>query len=129
VTATKGFSLLEVLVAVFVFGLAVLAYTALQVSSLRGVRQGQELQSTLRGMENFLERVRTRPGDLSSLCTEEVQIGGVRGRCSYTLCVLSPGGEVVCGSSSATLYGFSATLYRVRLEAGNRVLEALVYAP
>jgi len=124
VTATKGFSLLEVLVAVFIFGLAVLAFTALQASSLRGGRQGQELQSTLRGMENFLEQVRARPGDLPSLCAGEVQMGRVRGRCSYTPCALSPGGGVVCGGGSS-----SATLYRVRLEAGNRVLETLVYAP
>jgi len=124
VTATKGFSLVEVLVAVFLFGLAVLAYTALQASSLRGVGQGQELQSTLRGMENFLERVRTRPGDLPSLCAGEVQIGRVRGRCSYTPCALSPGGGVVCDDSYS-----SATLYKVRLEAGNRTLETLVYAP
>ncbi|MFZ8812415.1 MAG: type IV pilus modification PilV family protein [Thermus aquaticus] len=123
-TATKGFSLLEVLLAVFVFGLAVLAFTALQASSLRGVRQGQELQSTLRGMENFLEQVRARPGDLPSLCAGEVQMGRVRGRCSYTPCALSPGGGVVCGGGSS-----SATLYRVRLEAGNRVLETLVCAP
>jgi type II secretory pathway pseudopilin PulG len=116
--------LVEVLVAVFIFGLAVLAYTALQASSLRGVRQGQELQSTLRGMENFLERVRTRPGDLPSLCTGEVQIGRVRGRCSYTPCALSPGGGVECDDSHSL-----ATLYKVRLEAGNRVLETLVYAP
>jgi Tfp pilus assembly protein PilV len=115
---------MEVLVAVFIFGLAVLAFTALQASSLRAGRQGQELQSTLRGMENFLERVRTRPGDLSSLCTGEVQIGSVQGECSYTPCALSPGGGVVCGGSSS-----SATLYKVRLEAGNRVLETLVYAP
>jgi prepilin-type N-terminal cleavage/methylation domain-containing protein len=124
VTATKGFSLVEVLVAVFIFGLAVLAYTALQASSLRGVGQGQELQSTLRGMENFLERVRTRPGDLSSLCTGEVQMGRVQGKCSYTPCALSPGGGVVCDDSYS-----STTLYKVRLEAGNRVLETLVYAP
>ncbi len=123
-TATKGFGLLEVLVAVFIFGLAVLAFTALQASGLRTVRQGQELQSTLRGMENFLEQVRTRPGDISSLCAGEVQIGGVRGRCSYTPCALSPGGGVACGGDSS-----SATLYKVRLEAGNRVLETLVYAP
>ena len=122
-TATKGFSLLEVLVAVFIFGLAVLAFTALQASSLRGGRQGQELQSTLRSMENFLERVRTRPGDLSSLCTGEVQIGRVRGKCSYTPCALSPG-EVVCDDSYSL-----AVLYKVRLEARNRVLETLVYAP
>jgi prepilin-type N-terminal cleavage/methylation domain-containing protein len=124
VTATKGFSLMEVLVAVLIFGLAVLAFTALQASSLRAGRQGQELQSTLRGMENFLERVRTRPGDLPSLCGGEVQIGRVRGRCSYTPCALSPGGEVTCEDSSS-----SATLYKVRLEAGNRVLETLVYVP
>jgi prepilin-type N-terminal cleavage/methylation domain len=124
VTATKGFSLVEVLVAVLIFGLAVLAYTALQVSSLRGGRQGQELQSTLRSMENFLERVRTRPGDLPSLCTGEVQMGRVRGKCSYTPCALSPGGGVVCGGNSSL-----APLYKVRLEAGNRVLETLVYAP
>ena len=122
-TATKGFSLMEVLVAVFIFGLAVLAYTALQASSLRVGRQGQELQSTLRGMENFLERVRARPGDLSSLCVGQVQIGRVQGECSYTPCVLSSG-QVVCDDSHS-----SATLYRVRLEAGNRVLETLVYAP
>jgi Tfp pilus assembly protein PilV len=114
---------MEVLVAVFIFGLAVLAFTALQASSLRGGRQGQELQFTLRGMENFLERVRTRPGDLSSLCTGEVQIGSVQGECSYTPCVLSPEG-VVCDDSYS-----STTLYKVRLEAGNRVLETLVYAP
>jgi prepilin-type N-terminal cleavage/methylation domain-containing protein len=123
VTATKGFSLMEVLVAVFIFGLAVLAFTALQASSLRGGRQGQELQSTLKGMENFLERVRTRPGDLSSLCAGEVQFGSVQGECSYTPCVLSPEG-VACDDSY-----FSATLYKVRLEAGNRALETLVYAP
>jgi prepilin-type N-terminal cleavage/methylation domain-containing protein len=124
VNATRGFSLVELLVAVFVFGLAVLAFGALQASSLRGGRQGQELQSTLRGMENFLERVRARPGDLSSLCAGEVQMGRVWGRCSYTPCALSPGGGVVCGGDSS-----SATLYKVRLEAGNRVLETLVYAP
>jgi prepilin-type N-terminal cleavage/methylation domain-containing protein len=124
VSATRGFSLMEVLVAVLIFGLAVLAFTALQASSLHAGRQGQELQSTLRGMENFLERVRTRPGYLSSLCTGEVQIGRVRGRCSYTPCALSPGGEVTCGGNSS-----SATLYKVRLEAGNRVLETLVYVP
>ncbi len=123
-SATRGFSLVELLVAVFVFGLAVLAFGALQASSLREVGQGQELQSTLRSMENFLERVRTRPGDIPSLCTGEVQIGRVRGRCSYTPCALSPGGGVVCGGGSS-----SATLYRVRLEAGNGVLETLVYAP
>ena len=122
-SATKGFSLVELLVAVFVLGLAVLAFGALQASSLRGGRQGQELQSTLKGMENFLERVRTRPGDLSSLCTGEVQIGRLQGECSYTPCVLSSG-EVVCDDSYS-----SATLYKVRLEAGNRVLETLVYAP
>ncbi len=121
--ATRGFSLVELLVAVFVLGLAVLAFGALQASSLRGGKQGQELQSTLRGMENFLERVRARPGDLPALCAGEVQIGRVRGRCSYTPCALSPGGGVTCGGSS------SAALYRVRLEAGNRVLETLVYAP
>ncbi len=121
---TKGFSLLEALVAVFIFGLTVLAFTALQTSSLRGGMQGRELQSTLRGMENFLEQVRTRPGGISSLCAGEVQIGRVRGRCSYTPCALSPGGGVVCGGDSS-----SATLYKVRLEAGNRVLETLVYAP
>ncbi len=123
-SATKGFSLVELLVAIFVFGLTVLAFTALQTSSLRVGRQGQELQSTLRGMENFLERVRTRPGDLSSLCAGEVQIGRVRGKCSYTPCALSPGGEVDCGGNSSL-----AALYKVRLEAGNRVLETLVYAP
>jgi len=123
VTATKGFGLLEVLVAVFIFGLAVLAFTALQASSLRGGMQGRELQSTLRGMENFLEQVRTRPGYISSLCAGEVQVGRVRGRCSYTPCVLSPEGTTCDGSYSL------ATFYRVRLEAGNRVLETLVYAP
>jgi hypothetical protein len=116
--------LVEFLVAVFVLGLAVLAFGALQASSLRGGRQGQELQSTLRGMENFLERIRARPQDLPSLCTEEVQMGKVRGGCSYTPCALSPGGEVACGNDSSL-----ATLYKVRLEAGNRVLETLVYAP
>jgi type II secretory pathway pseudopilin PulG len=116
--------LVELLVAIFVFGLAVLAFGALQTSSLRGGKQGQELQSTLKGMENLLERVRTRPGDLSSLCAGEVQMGRVRGKCSYTPCALSPGGEVVCDDSYS-----STTLYKVKLEAGNRVLETLVYAP
>jgi Tfp pilus assembly protein PilV len=115
--------LVELLVTVFVLGLAVLAFGALQASSLRAGKQGQELQSTLKGMENFLERVRARPGDLSSLCTGEVQMRRVQGECSYTPCVLSPEG-VVCDDSYP-----SATLYRVRLEAGNRVLETLVYAP
>jgi Tfp pilus assembly protein PilV len=116
--------LVEFLVAIFILGLAVLAFGTLQTSSLRGEKQGQELQSTLRGMENFLERVRTRPGDLSSLCTGEVQIGRVRGKCSYTPCALSPGGGVTCEGNSSL-----APLYKVRLEAGNRVLETLVYAP
>jgi Tfp pilus assembly protein PilV len=115
--------LVELLVAAFVFGLAVLAFGALQASSLRGGRQGQELQSTLKGMENFLEQVRIRPGNLSSLCAGEVQIGRVQGECSYTPCVLSSG-EVVCDDNYSL-----ATLYKVRLEAGNRVLETLVYAP
>jgi prepilin-type N-terminal cleavage/methylation domain-containing protein len=124
VSATRGFSLVEFLVAIFILGVAVLAFGALQASSLRGGKQGQELQSTLKSMENFLERVRTRPGDLPSLCAGAVQIGRARGKCSYTSCALSPGGGVVCGGNSSL-----APLYKVRLEAGNRVLETLVYAP
>lgn len=59
--ARKGLTLLEVILALGLLAVVVLAFTSLQVASLRAGQQGRELQTVVREMENFMERLRQDP--------------------------------------------------------------------
>lgn len=74
--ARKGFTLLEVLLALGLLAVVVLAFTALQVTSLRGGRQGRELQAVVREMENFMERLRQDPQGIPTLCNGALTLAG-----------------------------------------------------
>ncbi len=120
--ARKGFTLLEVLLALGLLAVVVLAFTALQVTSLRGGRQGRELQAVVREMENFMERLRQDPQGIPTLCNGALT-GGKGGTCAATPCAVAQDGSLACPTSG------DARAYRVVLEVGGKRLETVVYRP
>ena len=60
--ATRGATLLEVLVAILVLSMGLLGVAGLQTASLRYVQGGWARAAVAAAMSNFAERVRTNPG-------------------------------------------------------------------
>lgn len=77
--ARKGLTLLEVILALGLLAVVVLAFTSLQVASLRAGQQGRELQAVVREMENFMERLRQDPQGIPALCNGALALGGKQG--------------------------------------------------
>ncbi|MEZ0348091.1 MAG: prepilin [Thermus sp.] len=112
--ATKGLTLLEVIVSIGLLGVVLFALVGLQVSSLRAGNTGRGIQTLTREAENFLEALRRNPGQVTSLCAASgsttggtVTLGGKAGRCTYETCALETDGTLICGSGGS--------LYRVTL--------------
>lgn len=121
--ARKGLTLLEVLLALGLLTVVVLAFTSLQVTSLRTGRQGRELQAVVREMENFMERLRQDPQGIPTLCNGDLTLGGRRGTCTATPCGVAQDGGLACPASG------DARAFQVVLEVEGKRLETVVYRP
>ena len=121
--APRGLTLLEVLLALGLLAVVVLAFTSLQVASLRGGSQGRELQAAVREMENFMERLRQDPEGIPALCSSALNLGRWRGTCTPTPCAVAQDGGLTCPTSG------EARAYRVVLEVGGKRMETVVYRP
>jgi len=123
----RGLTLLEVLLALGVLAIVLLAYTGLQVTSLRAGASGRATQAMAREAENFLESLRADPASVGARCGGSVNLGPYRARCTHTPCGVGPDGAPQCPTSG------TPRLYRVTLEVpGDRPrvrLETLIYAP
>ena len=101
----RGFTVIELLVAVAIFTLAATALVMTQVSAYRAHRKARAIELATQSAERFLAQLRANPEDLSFLCRQaEAPLS-----CSAEPCVVSEGG-VVCGTGVS-----SAELYRVDL--------------
>ncbi|MGC8877112.1 prepilin [Thermus sp.] len=111
------------LLAMGLLAVVVLAFASLQMTSLRGGRQGRELQAVVREMENFMERLRQDPQGLLSLCNGPLTLGGKEGTCTATPCAVAQDGGLTCPTSG------EARAYQVVLEVEGKRLETVVYRP
>lgn len=125
----RGLTLLEVLLAMGILTIVLLAFTGLQISSLRAGAQGRVTQGMVREAQNFLENLRTNPQAVDSLCTANLTLAGQPASCTYTPCRAETDGTLNCNGVSAN----QANAYRVRLQVPRdrpRLdLETVVYRP
>ncbi len=95
----KGLTLLEVLLALGVLAIVLLAYTGLQVTSLRAGASGRATQAMAREAENFLESLRADPASVGARCGGSINLGPYRARCTHTPCGVGPDGAPQCPTS------------------------------
>lgn len=126
----KGLTLLEVILAIGLLAVVLLAFTGLQITSLRAGAQGRVTQGMVREAQNFLENLRANPGSISALCnpTKKIDITRQTAFCTSTPCRAETNGTLNCPVSED-----QATAYRVRLQVPKdrpRLdLETVVYRP
>ncbi|BAW02796.1 prepilin-like protein [Thermus thermophilus] len=101
----------------------VLAFTSLQVASLRAGQRGRELQTVVREMENFMERLRQDPQGVPALCNGALTLGGRQGTCTAVPCGVAQDGGLTCPTSG------DARAFQVVLEVEGKRLETVVYRP
>ncbi|BDB11001.1 prepilin [Thermus thermophilus] len=121
--ARKGLTLLEVILALGLLAVVVLAFTSLQVASLRAGQRGRELQTVVREMENFMERLRQDPQGVPALCNGALTLGGRQGTCTAVPCGVAQDGGLTCPTSG------DARAFQVVLEVEGKRLETVVYRP
>lgn len=123
----KGLTLLEVVLALGLLAIVLLAFTGLQISSLKASSQGRLTQTVVQEAQNLLENLRAQPGSIPSQCGSGIQVGGLRATCSYQACEIN-GTTLSCGGSIS-----NPSLYRVTLnipeERPRLELSTLVYLP
>ena len=101
----RGFTVIELLVAVAIFTLAATALVMTQVSAYRAHRKAKEIELATQNAERFVAQLRANSEDLTLLCQEaEAPI-----TCSADPCVVSEG-DVVCGTGVSV-----AEFYRINL--------------
>lgn len=129
--ATKGLTLLEVILAIGLLSVVLLALVGLQVSSLRAGNTGRGVQSLTRQAENFLEALRRNPGQIPTVCAAsgansggEVSVGGRTGRCTYELCAVGSDGTLTCGGTTGALYRVTLSVPRERPQVTLRTVIA-----
>lgn len=123
----QGLTLLEVILAIGVLAIVLLAFTGLQITSLRASVQGRITQAMVREAQNFLETLRANPTSIPGRCTQTLSLGGTSASCQYIPCSLN-------GTSLNCTTGVSnPRAYRITLEVpANRprmTLETVVYVP
>jgi Tfp pilus assembly protein PilV len=123
----KGLTLLEVVLALGVLAVVLLAFTGLQVTSLRAGSSGRLTQKAVREAENFLESLRTNPGSLPSRCLSSFTLSGLSAACAYQPC-RADGTGLACGPSVTQPTAYRVTL-RVPGDTPRLTLETVVYAP
>lgn len=123
----RGLTLLEVVLALGLVAVVLLAFTGLQISSLRASSQGRLTQTVVQEAQNLLENLRAQPRSIPSQCGSGIQVGGLRASCSYQACEIT-GDTISCGGSIS-----NPSLYRVTLnipeERPRLELWTLVYLP
>ena len=121
--ARKGLTLLEVILALGLLAVVVLDFTSLQVASLRAGQQGRELQTVVREMENFMERLRQDPQGIPALCNGALALGGKQGTCTAIPCNVAQDGGLACPTAG------DVRAFQVVLRVEEKRLETVVYRP
>lgn len=123
----KGLTLLEVVLALGLMAIVLLAFTGLQISSLRASSQGRLTQTVVQEAQNLLENFRAQPSSIPLQCRSGIQVGSLRATCSYEACEINET-TLSCGESISNPSLYQVTLNipeeRPRLE-----LWTLVYLP
>ncbi|MFN4072189.1 MAG: prepilin [Thermus sp.] len=122
-----GLTLLEVLLAIGVLTIVLLAFTGLQVSSLRASSQGRFTQAMVREAENFLETLRADPHSIPSRCSENLTLGDTSASCQVSPCSLN-GTSLLCGTDVSNPRAYRVTL-QVPKDGPRMTLETVVYLP
>lgn len=110
--APKGFTLLEVVLAVGLLAVVLLAFTGLQVTAIRALGDGRDRQEAAKLAENFIEDLRRDPAKVPVACTDSLSLGRYGGACAYVPCALAPDGSLACGAGIS-----SPSAYRVEVVA------------
>lgn len=86
--SNQGMTLLEVLIALFVFTIAVLATIDLQRTSLQTTYGARVTKAATAVIRDKIERIRAQPGELDNLCKDSEQINGFDVSCAKTPCAI-----------------------------------------
>jgi len=110
----RGLTLLEVLIAIFIVGVAVLAAIMLQHTAFRATSKARIAKAATAIIRERIEHIRSRPSDLSILCVNNRKIGNFTLNCIKIPCSLTNNKgatEVTCANGeNADLYEIKMTL-------------------
>jgi len=116
--SARGLTLLEVLIAIFILGVAVLAALTLQHTAFRATTKARVAKAAAAIIRDRIERMRAQPSDLSDLCTSNEEINGFTMNCVKTPCSLTDNSgatNITCAS------GENADLYKIEITLSNNV--------
>lgn len=88
VTSTRGFTLLEVLVALLILSVGLLGLAALQTTGLRFTHQSEQRTQAVIQAYDMLDRIRANPVARGTGAYDNVSLGYIAG--SYTSCLAPP---------------------------------------
>ncbi|WP_457631723.1 type IV pilus modification PilV family protein [Oceanithermus sp.] len=95
---SRGFTLIEVVIAAFILAVAVLALLGLQLTSAKSSAKARELRAATSITENILQSVRSAAADdVSSACPDENVIDGLTVSCQIIPCSVASD-EISCGA-------------------------------
>jgi len=114
--STRGLTLIEVLIAIFIMGVAVLAVMALQNSAFKATSKARIAKAAAAITRDRIERIRARPDAIDNLCKSGEEVNGFTMNCTKTPCALENNGgitDIACGSGENNdLYKVEITLTR-----------------
>ncbi len=102
---SKGFTLIEAMIALFVFAVAVLAAYVTQTASLRYSRDAQALQQEVLAVRQFAEVLRSKPAAVPTLCAQAP--AGLT--CQSVPCALA-GEGLTCQAGGSSPVAYQVTL-------------------
>jgi len=115
----KGFSLIEVLIAVIILSVAVLAIARLQDTGLKAVREARLMRQATDLARAKLEQLRANPGGIPGQCQGNQALGGgFVLSCSQTTC------SSISSSGSCTA-GVGTAAYQISMQVNRQNKEYL----
>lgn len=98
----RGFTLVEVVLAVGVLAVVLLAFVGLQVAGLRSLGSGRDRQEAAKAAENFIESLRQDPAKVPTSCNGSLTLGRYAGSCAYLPCALGADGSLACEAEASS---------------------------
>jgi prepilin-type N-terminal cleavage/methylation domain-containing protein len=96
---SRGFTLIEVVIAAFILAVAVLALLGLQLTSAKSSAKARELRAATSITENILQSVRSAAvDDITGACPSEDEIDGLSVGCRVVPCAVA-GDELTCSAA------------------------------